>query len=821
MVSTLNKTLVAVMITVLVATIASPVISFAFQDDYVMITNEEIEEIEEVSNLMGASNKVLEVDLSKKSNSESSGGGVVKYSLKVRNNGNVKLGGVVATISMPTKMMYVIPDNNSERGYSYWVGKSNIVSDKDENGNVVGSHKEIEIALSDIEANSSIETELWFKTPSTLTAYTISCRVKAGENVDERSSGEELTKSSFNVQIETESSTSYSAAEGDLYLYSFFIKAAEKQDKIDNTVLTLTLPNELKYSSLKVFDENSNDITESVKVTRNDNNISINIGSVEGVRTKSIVLSTEVQNTQYIEDNKDVYLIGEIKGNGTDSQRLNIPAVEVSRPAFDFIQSSNVAEGTGISAGTEYKYSFQITNKSGVLVQGLEFVDNLPEGVNFKEMEIIYASGKIDRTTKINKNGKPAVTLNMQPRTSITINMTVIAGFGNSDIRVTNNGSLTHKTIGTITSNNISHSISKYVPGSKTNYVVPDTNVDNNNNNNNYENINDAQGVNVISGYVWIDTDSNGERSNEEARLPNVRVLLLNENGNNLKTTYTDNNGSYMFSGLENGKYRVVFVYDNSRFNGSTYKKGGVDELINSDAKDTEILLNGESRIAAVTDLIEVNGESKYNVDLGLIQNIKFDLSLSQKVSTIGIVINGETTTYTYGTEFAKADIPAQDANNSSIVVRYAMVIKNEGSVPGYINTVKDYLPKELNFSTELNRDWYEGENGVIYNSSLANQIINPGESKTIYLTLTKKMNRDAFGLFENTAELSKFSSDSNVTDSNSANNKQKTEVLITVKTGDKVYYQIGKVIIFVGLIVILKIFFKKKEKGLKVITND
>ena len=817
MVSTFNRTLVAVMIAVLVLITASPVISFAFQDEDVMITNEEIDNI---STLVGASNKVLEVELSKKGNTTSSGGEVVKYSLRVKNNGGIKLGGVVATISMPSKMMYVIPDSESERGYKYWVGKSNIVSDKDENGNVIGSHKEIEIGLNDIEAYSTTETELWFKTPSTLTAYTISCRVKAGEYVDERSSGEELTKSTFNVQIETESSTSYSAAEGDLYLYSFFVKAAEKQTIIENTVLTFTLPNELKYSSLKVFDENSNDITDKIKATVQNNVVTVNIGKVDGLKTKSIVLSTEVQNTKQIEDNKDVYLIGEIKGNGTESQRLNIPAVEVSRPAFDFIQSSNVAEGTQIAAGTEYKYTFQITNKSGVLVQGLEFVDNLPEGVNFKEMEIVYSSGKTERTTKINSSGKPFAVLNMQPRTSVTINLIAMAGFRNSDIRVTNNGSLVHKTIGIVSSNNISHGISKYVPGSKTTYVVPDSDADNNNNRNNDERGIDAN-TNVISGSVWIDTDSNGERGSQEARLPNVRVLLINEQGNNLKTTYSDNNGSYVFSGLEDGKYRVVFVYDNSRFNSTTYRRAGVDEQLNSDAGDSEIILNGESRIAAITDIIEINGTSKLNIDLGLIQNIKFDLSLTQKVVTIGIVINGETTTYTYGTDFAKADIPASEANNSSVVIRYAMVIKNEGSVPGYINTIKDYLPKELSFSTELNRDWYEGENGVIYNSSLANQIINPGESKTIYLTLTKKMNRDAFGLFENTAELSKFSADSNVTDSNSANNKQKTEVLITVKTGDKIYYQIGKVIIIIGLVVILKIFFKKREKGLKVITND
>ena len=817
MVSTFNRTLVAVMIAVLVLTIASPVISFAFQDNSIEITNEEINNI---STLVGAGEKVLEVNLSKIDNA-SSGGEVVKYLLKVKNNGDTNLSNVVATVSMPTKMMYVIEDKSSSRGYSFWVGSSTIVSDKDEAGNVVGTHKDISISLDDIAAKSSKEKELWFKTPATMTSYKISCNVTAGEYNDGGSSSGEFSKSSYDVSVDTQSSTSYSATEGDTYMYSFFIKSAKVNDVIEGTVLTLTTPNELKYSSVKVFDENSNDITDSTNISRNDNVISINVGRIEGIKTKTVVFNAEVQNTASIEDNKDVYLIGEIKGSGTDAQRLNIPAVEVSKPAFDFIQTSSIPEGTQISAGTQYKYSFNVTNKSGTLVQGIQFLDNLPEGINYKDIVVTYDSGKVDRTTKISSDGKPTVTLNMKPRSSLTIDVSVVAGFGSSDMRVINNGALVHGSIGILTSNNCTNNIAKYVPGSKvinnnTNNNNYNQNTDNNNNNYNYQ-----ENTNAISGHVWIDSNSNGERQEGEARLPNVRTLLIDGNGNNIRSVYSDNNGSYLFSGLENGSYRVVFIYDSSRFNSTEYRKAGIDEATNSDAMDTEIILNGESKIAAITDLITINNESKINIDLGLIQNVKFDLSLTQKVATIGLVINGETTTYTYGTAFAKADIPAKDANNSSIVVKYAMVIKNEGAVPGYINTITDYLPKELNFSTELNRDWYEGENGVIYNSSLANTIINPGESKTIYLTLTKKMNRDAFGLFENTAELSKFSSESNGSDSNPSNNKQKTEVLITVKTGDKVYYQIGEMIIFGGVIVILSIFFKKRKRGKRVITND
>ncbi len=87
-----------------------------------------------------------------------------------------------------------------------------------------------------------------------------------------------------------------------------------------------------------------------------------------------------------------------------------------------------------------------------------------------------------------------------------------------------------------------------------------------------------------------------------------------------------------------------------------------------------------------------------------------------------------------------KIEVLRQNVDKSSIVIEYKIVVTNEGALPGYVNKIIDYLPKDVNFNTELNKDWYlSKDSGCIYNTSLDNQKINPGESREVSLILTKK----------------------------------------------------------------------------------
>lgn len=101
---------------------------------------------------------------------------------------------------------------------------------------------------------------------------------------------------------------------------------------------------------------------------------------------------------------------------------------------------------------------------------------------------------------------------------------------------------------------------------------------------------------------------------------------------------------------------------------------------------------------------------------------------------------SAETKTYAYNNaSIAKIDTLRKRLNESNIIVEYKIVITNEGTIPGYAKKIVDYLPRDLKFNSELNTNWYIGNDGNIYNNQLANEEIQPGESKEITLILTKQ----------------------------------------------------------------------------------
>ncbi|RAN65293.1 SdrD B-like domain-containing protein, partial [Dolosigranulum pigrum] len=62
-----------------------------------------------------------------------------------------------------------------------------------------------------------------------------------------------------------------------------------------------------------------------------------------------------------------------------------------------------------------------------------------------------------------------------------------------------------------------------------------------------------------IGNKVWNDQNKNGIQDSEELGIPDVKVDLVNSNGELVETTRTNNNGEYRFDNLVSGKYFVQF----------------------------------------------------------------------------------------------------------------------------------------------------------------------------------------------------------------------------------------------------------------------
>lgn len=334
----------------------------------------------------------------------------------------------------------------------------------------------------------------------------------------------------------------------------------------------------------------------------------------------------------------------------------------------------------------------------------------------------------------------------------------------------------------------------------------------NNNNNNNQENPsnnNQSQEPNnnsnqgeektyTISGTAWLDANEDGRRDQEEEKLSNIDVKLVNLQTNSvIATEKTDEEGYYAFSKISEGKYLVVFGYDTEKYVPTVYQADGVQDSQNSDVEIINTVMDGTEQRVAATDTLEIANSSKSNIDLGLVEAKTFDLELSKTISKVTITNSEGTKTNEYdNVSLAKVEIAAKHLQNSTVVIEYKVKVKNNGELAGYVKNIVDYKPTDLTFNSSLNPEWYQ-EEGNLHTTSLANIKLEAGEEKELTLVLTKTMTESNTGLVNNTAEISEAYNNLGIDDVDSTpGNKQKSEddmgscnCIISVKTGVAITY--------------------------------
>ena len=334
----------------------------------------------------------------------------------------------------------------------------------------------------------------------------------------------------------------------------------------------------------------------------------------------------------------------------------------------------------------------------------------------------------------------------------------------------------------------------------------------NNNNNNNQENPsnnNQSQEPNnnsnqggektyTISGTAWLDANEDGKRDQEEEKLGNIDVKLVNLQTNSVTATEkTDEEGYYAFSKISQGKYLVVFGYDTEKYVPTVYQADGVQDSQNSDVEIINTVMEGTEQRVAATDTLEIINSSKSNIDLGLVEAKIFDLELSKTISKVTITNSEGTKTNEYdNVSLAKVEIAAKHLQNSTVVIEYKIKVKNNGELAGYVKNIVDYKPTDLTFNSSLNPEWYQ-EEGNLHTTSLANTKLEAGEEKELMLVLTKTMTESNTGLVNNTAEISEAYNNLGIDDVDSTpGNKQKSEddmgscnCIISVKTGVAITY--------------------------------
>ena len=131
-----------------------------------------------------------------------------------------------------------------------------------------------------------------------------------------------------------------------------------------------------------------------------------------------------------------------------------------------------------------------------------------------------------------------------------------------------------------------------------------------------------------------------------------------------------------------------------------------------------------------------------------------------------------------------------------------------------------------MGFSGEDNKDWYLS-NGNVYTTSLANTVINPGETKELKLVLTRQMTNENTGIVRNTAEIASSYNELGIEDINSkAANKMDGEndmssgaVVLAIATG-RTAMAITGITLAILAIAAIAVFETKKNVVNKSYTN-
>ena len=594
--------------------------------------------------------------------------------------------------------------------------------------------------------------------------------------------------------------------DGDIIRYGINLKNIGTSGALNNTVVTVKLPDGIQFTKALIRDTVSSDKETSDGVSYNEesNTVTINVGTLS--ITKFIELTVTVNGLE-----GDFSIRPVVTADNVEEHYSN---------TFEHIAGKVTLEISELTSSPRYvkesenvTYKFTITNTGDAIARNVLIVDELPSELNYQYSNYTYLGE--ERRDTVLKDGKVQISLNvLQPGEKVDVSIVAQAGLlpDENDKEIQNKVTISAESFETVETNIVSNIIEYYEDA---------------HNNGGGGTIGNKR--HKITGTAWLDANLDGKRDSSEQRLANIQVMLLNEDGSTIvkdpdtneeKITTTSSNGTYEFNNLSNGNYLVVFLYDSSNYSLTEYQKSGVDTGFNSDAIDINLTLNGERRIAGITDVVTISNDNARDIDIGLYTASKFDLRLDKYISKVSL------TTPTIGTrvdnfnnsQLVKEEVLGQNLGKSSAVVEYKIVVTNEGSVPGYVNRIVDYLPDEVDFSTELNTDWYLSENGNIYNSSLANEIINPGESKEVTLIVSVQITEDKLGTLENYSEIYEAYNEQGLQDIDSTpanaddteDDMGKAELVLSLVTGKIVTYT--AIILAVIALLIIGIYEIKKH---------
>ena len=183
-----------------------------------------------------------------------------------------------------------------------------------------------------------------------------------------------------------------------------------------------------------------------------------------------------------------------------------------------------------------------------------------------------------------------------------------------------------------------------------------------------------------------------------------IRITLCKMVNNlcvNKRETYSREDGTYTFSDIEEGNYKL-------------------ETEEGYEIKNNEI------------DVIE--GNNVVNIDINTKQNFK--AKIRKYIKEVEVNENGTTNKYNFDKK-QKVNIPIKGKSNIKLSILYEFEITNTSNEAGFVKVIKENTPEGMELDKEYfkNKDWKEN-NGVLYNKTLSKHEIKPNETKKVTIKL-------------------------------------------------------------------------------------
>ncbi|MEE9438201.1 MAG: SdrD B-like domain-containing protein [Saprospiraceae bacterium] len=112
-----------------------------------------------------------------------------------------------------------------------------------------------------------------------------------------------------------------------------------------------------------------------------------------------------------------------------------------------------------------------------------------------------------------------------------------------------------------------------------------------------------------LRSVVWKDLNADGIRQYSEARVPNIKILLYDNEDEIIATTESNVLGFYSFENLQEGSYKIKAEINNETFGFTNMNIG------NDDNMDSDVDTDGESPMFTNSDVLSVP-----NIDIGIFE---------------------------------------------------------------------------------------------------------------------------------------------------------------------------------------------------------